>query len=49
MVYIFTLLSGLVEDLDVFQLYSNTSPQRHRVSGIVLAPSFNRAISVGPG
>lgn len=44
----FTLLSGPVENLDVFELHANPSSQRHRVGGVVLVASLNRAVSVRP-
>lgn len=44
-----TLLPGPIENLDVFQLYTNTSPQRHRVCGVVFVASLYGAISMCPG
>ncbi len=46
---VFTLLPGPVENLDVFELHPNTSPQRHGVCGVVLAASLYGAISMRPG
>lgn len=45
---VLTLLSGPVEDLDVFELHPNTSPQRHRVCGIVFTSPLYRAIGMRP-
>lgn len=46
---VLTLLPGPVENLDIFKLHPNTSPQRHGVRGVVLAASLYGSISMGPG
>lgn len=48
MIPVLTLLPGPIENLDVFQLHPDTSPQRHRFCGVVLVASLYRAISMCP-
>lgn len=43
-----TLLSGSVENLDVFQLYTNASPELHSICSVVFAASLNGAIGMSP-
>ena len=43
-----TLLPGPVENLDVFQLHTNASPELHSICSIVLVASLNRAIGMSP-
>ncbi len=43
-----TLLPCPVEDLDVFQLYTNAGPELHSICSVVFAASFNGAICVSP-
>ena len=43
-----TLLPGSVENLDVFQLHTNTSPELHSIRSIVFAASLNGAIGMSP-
>lgn len=47
-VYVPTLLSGPVENLNVFQLYTNACPELHSICSIVFASSLNGAIGMGP-
>lgn len=41
-----TLLPGPVEDLDVFQLYTNACPELHGICSVVFAASLDGAIGV---
>lgn len=41
-----TLLPGLVENLDVFQLHADAGPELHGVCGVVFATSLYGAIGM---
>lgn len=43
-----TLLPGLVEDLDVFQLHADAGPELHGICGVVFAASLYGAIGMSP-
>lgn len=43
-----TLLPGPVEHLDVFQLYTNASPELHSICSVVFVASLNGAIGMRP-
>lgn len=43
-----TLLPAPVENLDVFQLYTNASPELHSICCVVFATSLNGAIGMSP-
>ena len=43
-----TLLSGSVENLDVFQLYTNAGPELDRICGVVFVASLDGAIGMSP-
>ena len=43
-----TLLPGSVENLDVFQLHTNSSPELHSICSIIFAASLNGAIGMSP-
>lgn len=43
-----TCLSCSVENLDIFQLYSNARPELHSICSIVFVASLNGAVSMGP-
>lgn len=40
------MLPGPVENLDVFQLHTNTSPELHSICSIVFVASLNGAIGM---
>ena len=43
-----TLLSSSVENLDVFQLYTDASPELHSICRIVFAASLYGSIGMSP-
>lgn len=43
-----TLLPGLVENLDVFELYADAGPELHGIRGVVFAASLYRTICMSP-
>lgn len=43
-----TLLPGPVENLYVFQLYTNASPELHSIRSVVFAASLDGAVSMSP-
>lgn len=42
------MLPGLVENLDVFELHADASPELHGVRGVVFAASLYRAVCMSP-
>lgn len=43
-----TLLPGLVENLDVFELHADAGPELHGIRGVVFAASLYRTICMCP-
>lgn len=46
--FVFTCLSGSIEDFNIFELYTDACPELHSICGVVFAASLNGAISMGP-
>lgn len=46
--FVFTCLSGSIEDFNIFELYTDACPELHSICSVVFAASLNGAISMGP-